>query len=226
MKKSVKIILGIVITFLILMLSGPITIKLSSIIDFLPSSFFNQFVFFVFSSILIIIFNKKRVIEFNIKQISIKQIVPPILIVTIFVTFCILISEQLFGSSNTHQGNMPTMTITEQFFVIVIFASISEELLFRGFLQNMLAPIQTIGIKLFKIKLSLPVIISGTFFGIIHFAILTFGASFVFALTIVLSAIVMGIIAGYYQEKNNNFLFAPIIHMTANLIGMILPMII
>ena len=199
--------------------------KLASMIDFFPSGFSNQFVIFLFSSIVIYFFNKTGVIEFKIKPISLKQILSPFLITIIFITVVQLIFTSLFGSSSEHQGNMPTLTITAQFFTIVIFASISEELLFRGFLQNMLAPIQKFGIKLLKIRLSLPVIISGIFFGLIHFAIMSFGASFPYTITIVLSAVVLGVIAGYFQEKNDNFLFAPIIHMAANLSGLILSMV-
>jgi membrane protease YdiL (CAAX protease family) len=201
MKDTGKIILGITITIIILMLSGALGIKFNSIIDSLPSGFTNQLVIFLFSSILIFIFNKKGIIDFNIKKISLKQVITPILIVVIFLTIVELIFQQLFDSSNKHTGNIPTLSITEQFFTVVLFASISEELLFRGFLQNMLAPIKTYGINLFKIKLSLPVIISGILFGIIHFALMSFGASFPYTLTIVLSAIVLGMIAGYFQEK-------------------------
>ena len=86
----------------------------------------------------------------------------------------------------------------------------------------MLSPIKSYGISLFNIRLSLPVIISGILFGLMHFAIIATGASFSFVIQIVISGMFLGMIAGYYQEKYNNFTFAFIVHLTANLAGLLL----
>ena len=118
-----------------------------------------------------------------------------------------------------------SMSILQRLIFIVILASLSEELLFRGFLQNMLNTIKSYGINLYKIRLSLPVIISGFLFGLMHFALIETGANFNFVIQIVIFGIILGMIAGYFQEKHNNFTFAFIIHMTANICGLILSII-
>jgi membrane protease YdiL (CAAX protease family) len=118
------------------------------------------------------------------------------------------------------------MSRLQIFFMAILLAPLSEELLFRGFLQNMLAPLKSISIQLFKIKLTLPVLISGILFGLIHFSLLATGSSFNFTLVTVIAALIIGLAAGYFQEKHHAFLIAVIIHMTANISGMILDLII
>jgi membrane protease YdiL (CAAX protease family) len=115
-----------------------------------------------------------------------------------------------------------TMTLTEKLVIIVLLASLSEELLFRGFLLNMLSPLKSYSTSFLKINLNLAVILSGVLFGLMHFALLETGASFNFVIQIVISAMFLGVIAGYYQEKHNNFSYAFIIHMSGNFIGLLI----
>ena len=222
MNKAFKIILGILITFLVLMLSGALGSELTSMIDFLPIGFSVQIVVLFFSSILIYFFNKKGIIDFNIGKVNAKQIIYPILLPV----FLVILSEFIIilGGNEGHPA-IDSMSNMQMFFIIVLLASLSEELLFRGFLQNMLEPIKSFGIKILKIKLSLPVIISGILFGLMHFGIMSMGASFDFAVQIVIAAMIMGMIAGYYQEKYNNFSYALIVHVTSNLIGLLISII-
>jgi len=222
MNKVSKIILGIIFTFIILMLSGVLGMKMTSMFVFFPAGFFNQFIMLVFASMLIYFFNKTGIIDFNIKKIDAKQIILPILIIVVFLTLVELVFINLFESVVTDKTIFPSVSILETFFIFIILSSLSEELLFRGFLQNMLEPIKPFGMTILKIKLSLPVLISGILFGLIHFSLITLGASFNFTFKIVFSAIIIGVIAGYFQEKFNNFLIAFIIHLTANLSGFLL----
>ena len=222
MNKALKITLGILITFLVLMLSGALGSELTSMIDFLPIGFSVQFVILLFSSMLIYLFNKKGIIDFKIGKVEINQIIYPILLPV----FLVILSEFIlkFRGDEGHPAAI-SMSNTQLFFIIVLLASLSEELLFRGFLQNMLDPIKSYGIKILKIKLSLPVIIGGILFGLIHFGMMEMGASFDFAIQIVIVAMIMGMIAGYFQERYNNFSYAIIVHVTSNLIGFILLLI-
>ena len=223
MNKTLKIILGILITFLVLMLSGALGSELTTIVDFLPIGFSVQFVILLFSSILIYFFNKKGIIDFNIGKVNAKQIIYPILLPVVLV----LLNESIIIlRGNEGHPAIDSMSNMQIFFIIVLLASLSEELLFRGFLQNMLEPIKSLGIRILKIKLSLPVIISGILFGLMHFGIMSMGASFDFAIQIVIAAMIMGMIAGYYQEKYNNFSYAIIVHVTSNFVGFILSIIV
>ncbi len=109
------------------------------------------------------------------------------------------------------------LSLWQVFFSIVIVASVAEEMLFRGFLVNFLKPLQMTGVTIFGRYLSVPVIIGAITFGLVHLVLLMAGQGFVTTLHVVISAILVGLIAGYYQEKYDNNAFAVIVHMSANL---------
>ncbi len=163
--------------------------------------------------------SNSRYITFSVEKPNNNQ-----LFYSIGITLLLIVIRQLFSSSlDLEEHPVETsMSITQQLLFIVILASLSEELLFRGFLQNILSPLKSYGIRLFNLRLSAPVLVSGGLFGLIHFALVSTGASLTFVILIVLSAIVVGLIAGYFQEKNNNFSYAFIVHLTANLAGLII----
>ncbi len=222
MNKTFKIFLGIFITFIVLVLSSGFEISIKSIIDSIPNGVGSQIGILIISILLIIIFSKKRIIEFNFGKVKLQQLIFPI-----GLTVLLSIISQLVPIVLRNEVNpvAVSMSIVQRLFFIVVLASLGEELLFRGFLQNMLNPIKSYGINLFKSRLSLPVIISGILFGLMHFALIGTGASFNFALQIVIFGMFIGMIAGYFQEKYNNFNYAFIVHMTANLSGLILSVI-
>jgi len=219
MNKTLKIFLGIFITFLVLVLSSGIEITIKSNLDSIPVGVSSQVGILIISILLILFFSKKRIIEFNIGKVKTKQLIYPI-----GLTVLLLILRHLIPvlMENEDHPAGASMSIFQQLIFIVVLASLGEELLFRGFLQNMLNPIKSYGIPFFKTKLSLPVIISGILFGLMHFAMIGTGASFSFVIQIVISGMFLGMIAGYFQEKYNNFIFAFIVHMTANLGGLLL----
>lgn len=118
---------------------------------------------------------------------------------------------------------MPTskMSIMQIFIFVFIYASIAEEMLYRGFLQNILHPLKKIGIRFLKRKISLPVLIAAFMFGLSHLILLSSGKSVFFVLGIVISSSILGTIAGYYQEKHNNTAYSILVHMSGNLVGLI-----
>jgi membrane protease YdiL (CAAX protease family) len=69
------------------------------------------------------------------------------------------------------------------------------------------------------------VIIGGILFGLMHFGMMSMGASFDFVIQVVITATIIGMIAGYYQEKYNNFSYAVIVHVTSNLTGLLISII-
>lgn len=222
MKNTLKIFLGIFATIVVLALSSSIEITTKSFFDSVPMGMSSQVGILIISVLLIYIFSKKRIIEFSVRRVKIQQLIRPI-----GLTVFLIIIRQLLSMIIEDEGHQVavSMSILQQLIFIVILASISEELLFRGFLQNMLSPIKSYGLKLLKTRLSLPVIISGILFGLMHFAMIGTGASFSFVIQIVIAGMFLGMIAGYFQEKHNNFSFAFIVHMTANLSGLIISMI-
>jgi len=90
----------------------------------------------------------------------------------------------------------------------------------------MLDPIKSYGIRILKIKISLPVIIGGILFGLMHFGIMAMGASFNYVIQMVITAMIMGMIAGFYQEKYTNFSYAVIVHAASNLTGLLISIIV
>jgi membrane protease YdiL (CAAX protease family) len=102
-----------------------------------------------------------------------------------------------------------------------LYASIAEEFLFRGFLLNLLKPLENNRVLVIKRKVSLPVILSAVAFGLAHLILLTTGVGLFFLIRVIIFTIGLGLIAGYYQEKYNNHSYAIIVHMTGNSLAVI-----
>jgi membrane protease YdiL (CAAX protease family) len=113
----------------------------------------------------------------------------------------------------------PARSHLQNIVFVWIYASVCEEVFTRGLLQSFLSPLAGSGIKLSKgLRLSLPVLFSGLYFGLMHIvAIDRIGPP-----GIVLTS-VLGIVAGYYREKTESLIPAIIIHALFNVGGM-LPM--
>lgn len=100
-----------------------------------------------------------------------------------------------------------------------ILASIAEEVFTRGLIQGFLSPLTGFGFSLWGLRISLPVLVSGLFFGLMHLGILSTGADFLSVAIIVIFAFILGIMAGYYREKSGSLIPAIIVHMCGNVGG-------
>ena len=99
---------------------------------------------------------------------------------------------------------------------IWILASVAEEVFTRGLIQSFLGPLTRFGFSLGKLRISLPVLISALFFGLMHMGILSTGAAFYSVGIIVIFAFMLGIIAGYYREMSKSLFPAIIVHICGN----------
>ena len=110
-------------------------------------------------------------------------------------------------------------TFLQTVIFVWIYASICEEILTRGLIQGYLAPFVDHCIGVFKLRLSLPVIVGALFFSLIH--IMPLGASLgIYKLIVfLLFATILGVIAGYYREKTGSLVPAVIVHMMFNISG-------
>ena len=106
------------------------------------------------------------------------------------------------------------------FIVIVLLASISEEALFRGFLQNILDNALLLAIDLGWFSITGGAIVSAIVFGMIHVAPAKQMGSSVPVL--VLSAMVLGLLAGIFLTISGSLILPVIIHIEFNLVGFIL----
>ena len=107
---------------------------------------------------------------------------------------------------------------------IVIIASTCEEIFYRGLIYGYLAPLKKYGFNLFRAFISLPVIVCGLMFGLGHFCLIG-QMNKIIVISIVISATLLGLIAGYYREKSGSILPAIIAHMTFNIVAFGFPTI-
>lgn len=214
MNEKLKITLGIVLTFFVLMLSSGFEIFMDSNFKTITQGISSQIAILLLSGLLIYFFTHKKYIEFIVKKTLIKQLFLPLLLTLILALFTTLINTDAHPVADS-------MSFIQIFFIVVLLASLSEELLFRGFLLNMISSLKIYRLKIYHLEISLSVIISALIFGIIHFGLLSVGMAFASVFKIVIFAFILGIIAGYFQEKHKNFIFPLLIHMTANLMGLL-----
>lgn len=222
MKNSERIIYGLLLTiiaFLLASFAGRI-IKLN--LQPVPSSFVNDSVMLILSIVLIC--SLRKYVNYKIAWPKFKKIWKPILFVFLA---AVIINPLLsgigiaFGIEAEHHYVFDVMSPLQFFLFVFILASVAEEVLFRGFLQNILKPLQAKGIKIFKRHISLPVIIAAIAFSLAHLSLIASGAGAYFIFTTLVFTFVLGLIAGYYQEKYDNNAYAIIVHMSGNLMGLI-----
>ena len=106
------------------------------------------------------------------------------------------------------------------FIVIVLLASIAEETLFRGFLQNILDNALLLAIDLGWFSITGGAIVSAIVFGMIHIAPAKQMGSSVPVLAV--SAAILGLIAGISLTISGSILLPIIIHIEFNLVGFVL----
>ncbi|MBB3187515.1 CPBP family intramembrane glutamic endopeptidase [Microbacter margulisiae] len=163
----------------------------------------------------------KRNLHFALSWPKLRYLPKPLLIgmaVSLVFNILIAIVTRHTGVSKETASLLNGMTPLQVFVFVFIYASIAEELLFRGFLLNLLSPLKGKGVACLKRKLSLPVILSALVFGLAHLILITTGAGAAILIMLVISATCLGLVAGYYQEKHNNHSYAIIVHMAGNLI--------
>ena len=106
------------------------------------------------------------------------------------------------------------------FVVIVILASIAEEMLFRGFLQNILDNALLLALDLGWFSITGGAVVSAIVFGMIHVPPAKQMGSSVPVL--VISAAILGLIAGIFMTFSGSIILPIIVHMEFNLVGFIL----
>lgn len=225
MKKTTVLLSGIFLSAIIFIIAvfAPRIIEINS--DFIPKTFFTHSIMLTFSLIAIYIFTKNGTFKFKIQKVRfkfyLKGIITAILGIIIANIIAVIILKTLgFNIDPSGNGYTPTagMNSKQLFIFVFLYASISEELFFRGFIQNYFETFKSKGIRLSKkIFISMPVLLSGVLFGLAHLISMVSGSSGPVAFRTVIFATTLGLIAGYFQEKHNSILPAIVIHMTGNL---------
>lgn len=180
--------------------------------------FISQTAILLISLIIMLIASKGRLARYGFRpagDIQLKQIILWGLGIGIISA---LIGSSLPGKEVDVTGEL---SFFQTIILIWIYASISEEVFTRGLIQSSLAPLVKYGITLSKWRISLPVLLSALFFGLLHLIQTAMGMSINKALVIVLFAFLLGIVAGYHREKSGSLAPAIIVHMFANIGGSI-----
>lgn len=222
MKNYKRILFGLIITVVIFAISTTIGSEMKSKEEFSPIVFMTHLTMLVLS--IVAIWGFRKYLNYKISLPGFKKIFKPVfvgLLTTIVVNILLTIITKMSGHDVEPHPLLAQMTVMQTFFFVFIFASIAEEILFRGFLLNILQPFNKRGIYVFKRKLSVAVIISAITFGLAHLILITAGVSGMFLFRIVVFTSILGLIAGYYQEKYENNAFAIIVHMAGNSMGLI-----
>ncbi len=111
------------------------------------------------------------------------------------------------------------LTFVQTIVFIWFWASICEEVFVRGLIQTALTPLASHGFLLAGLRLSAPVLIGGLFFGLMHLTQVSMGADLGKAIVVVLFAIALGVVAGYYREVTGSLVPAIVVHAFANIGG-------
>jgi membrane protease YdiL (CAAX protease family) len=110
--------------------------------------------------------------------------------------------------------------------IVVIWSSLAEEILVRGFVQSSLKPFEQHTVKIFKIQLSVSVITSALVFAGMHLSLLFAEIDYYTIVFTVITTFLLGLLAGVYREKYHSIIPAIITHMSFNVGGIITGIII
>jgi len=222
MKNNLKIVYGLVITTVIFLLANFIGSKVQLNNIFIVDSFMVHTLMLLLSIFAIFVMRKN--LSYTISWPKFKNILRPIaigIVVTIVINIVMTVVIKLVGGNIEGHALLAKMNPLQVIVFVFFYASIAEEILFRGFLMNLISPLKENGITLLKRKISLPVIISAIAFGLAHLILLSTGAGALLLVRIVLFTTILGLIAGYYQEKYNNNAYSIIVHMSGNLLAVL-----
>lgn len=226
MKKTHLLLLGLVITLAIFTLAtvaGRLTTPGST---FFPNSFITHSVMLILTVVALAVLKKH--VPFRLAWPRFKTVWKPALfgfLTTVVVNILLAMIGLVAGSKIEAHPLLTTFTPLQTFLFIFIYASLAEELLLRGFLQNILRPFNDCGVRLFGRFVSFPVILSSIVFGLFHLILLTSGADNLLVVRTVIFTTVLGLFAGYYQQKYDNHSYALIVHMAGNLVGVVVSFI-
>ncbi len=215
---SARVFSAVLLTFIIFGISTVSGRFIKTGVSFLQGSFMTHTIMLILS--VLMIYAMKKQVNYRISIPSARSVIMPFLtglFSSFFINIFLAVITAVSGGKMGSHKMLEQMTPLQVFILVFIYASIAEEFLFRGFLLNMLKPLNKYSIRIFLLRLSLPVIISGILFGFAHVILITTGAGFLFVGRIVVFTAVLGIIAGYYHEKHDNHAYAIIVHMAGNI---------
>lgn len=143
----------------------------------------------------------------------------PVLILQLFPIIGLIVA--LFGGGS-FVIRAPQTSIWVVVVTYLILSPIAEEILFRGLIQSLLDPLLNYHIKVFKLKLSVPVVASALLFGLTHVFFFRFKSPDFFVVRDLALATALGLICGYLREKYQSLIPAIYAHSLFSFLGIFL----
>ena len=192
---------------------------------FISSGFLVQ-MFLLISSFIYLFKEQISFSDFGFKLIKLKYLVLSVLfgslegITSIIIMIIFVI---ISGTKDVTPHPASTKGFLSTIINVWIIASLCEEIFFRGFVYKVFSNLRQKGFHLGKkIFVSIPVTISAVIFGFGHFCLLrVMIPPMVFG--IVISATILGFIAGILREKSGSLIPAYLTHLMANVMGSVIP---
>jgi membrane protease YdiL (CAAX protease family) len=199
----------LVIIFLYLVLTA-----LKSLVH--ASAYLTIFLPLILSIILILVSSKGNLKIYGFKKVRFKAFINPILIILIYSFVISLI--QYYAKIHRGSSSMEAQPVLLLILVLFFIGPITEELLFRGYLQTGLNDLKQKGVYLFNLFFSVPVIIGALLFALFHLFNIQ-NNNYIFVLFTVMDCFFFGLISGYYREKTESIYPSIVIHSLANILS-------
>ena len=222
------ILLGILVIQLSRIFGKLVTDQMSNLsLDTYTKNVSFKFFMLLLSLGFILILNNGSLKSYGFKKIENLKYLRFILVSTGIIIASFIIGNMLFNivlrrAFPPEKAGMgfPDQSVMQMILTVWIWSSICEEVLTRGLIQGFI----NLQNKIKFLKLSLPVWVSGIFFGMMHLSLLRADMDVWFISFIVFNTTVLGLLAAYYREKTNSIYPAIFLHIWANIIGS-LPML-
>jgi membrane protease YdiL (CAAX protease family) len=125
----------------------------------------------------------------------------------------------LLGSRG--MSGLNKLSFVQILLIVLILASVTEEMLCRGLIQSYLAPLNAIKVKLLMVEFDVPTVIGALFFGAMHIIVLISGTDLMTSVIVIIFAFLLGLLAGYNRAQSQSLVPAIVLHATANIGGVI-----
>ncbi len=233
MSNSVRLIAGIILGAVIFLMALYIVPEIGFIaklteIPAISNGEITQSTLLIISLILAYFLSGKKLSDFGFRMVNFKYLIRPIIIsIAAVILFFIAmnISMAVLGMKPDEMGDSGIdKSILNFLITVALFASVCEEVFYRGLIYGFMKPLVKFKFKIFRLEMSLPVIVCALMFGVGHLCLLS-RMNPAIVIGIVISATMLGLIAGYYREKTGSLMPAIAAHMTFNLIAFGIPTI-